>query len=80
MKHETKLGTVENIVTAICVGMGVLLVVLAVYTLFAVKSVNANGPYGALSDASTKLGLDDAPGAGSALLREGKSASEDKRS
>jgi len=45
MKHETKLGTVENIVTAICFGMGALLVVLAVYTLFAVKSVSANGPY-----------------------------------
>ena len=41
MRHETKLATVENVVTAICFGVGALLVVLALYTLVAVKTVNA---------------------------------------
>tara|TARA_R110000787_G_scaffold27720_1_gene76440 strand:+ start:360 stop:614 length:255 start_codon:yes stop_codon:yes gene_type:complete len=41
MKHETSFATVENVVTAFCFGVGALLVVLALYTLVAVKSVNA---------------------------------------
>lgn len=41
MKHETKIATVENVVTAICFGVGALLVVLALYTLLAVKPVYA---------------------------------------
>tara|TARA_R110002072_G_scaffold10726_16_gene49671 strand:+ start:1401 stop:1628 length:228 start_codon:yes stop_codon:yes gene_type:complete len=46
MKQETNLATAENIVTAICVGVGALLVVLALHTLSTVKSVNASNPYG----------------------------------
>lgn len=41
MRHETRFATVENVVTAICFGVGALLVVLALYTLVAVKTVNA---------------------------------------
>lgn len=46
MKQEMKLATAENIVTAICVGVGALLVVLALHTLSTVKSVNASNSYG----------------------------------
>lgn len=46
MKQEVKLATAENIVTAICVGVGALLVVLALHTLSTVKSVNASNSYG----------------------------------
>lgn len=46
MKQEIKLATAENIVTAICVGVGALLVVLALHTLSTVKSVNASNSYG----------------------------------
>ncbi len=46
MRHETKLATVENIVTALCFGVGALLVVLAIYTLMAVKTVHAEIPMG----------------------------------
>lgn len=46
MKQEAKLATAENIVTAICVGVGALLVVLALHTLSTVKSVNASNSYG----------------------------------
>lgn len=46
MKQETNLATAENIVTAICVGVGALLVVLALHTLSTVKSVNASNSYG----------------------------------
>ncbi|MGB0630349.1 MAG: hypothetical protein ACPGRZ_06620 [Alphaproteobacteria bacterium] len=42
MKQETKLATVENIVTALCFGAGALLVVLALHTLSTVKTVNAD--------------------------------------
>jgi hypothetical protein len=45
MKHETKIATVENIVTAVCFGVGALLIVLALYTLMAVKSVSAELPF-----------------------------------
>lgn len=41
MRHETKIATVENVVTAICFGVGALLVVLALYTLMEVKPVHA---------------------------------------
>lgn len=41
MKHETEIATLENVVTAFCFGVGALLVVLALYTLAAVKTVNA---------------------------------------
>lgn len=46
MKQETKLATAENILTAICCGIGVILVVLALHTLSTVKSVNANNSFG----------------------------------
>ena len=46
MKQETKLATAENIVTAICFGIGALLVVLALHTLSTVKSVNASNAFG----------------------------------
>lgn len=46
MKQEMKLATAENIVTAICIGIGALLVVLALHTLSTVKSVNAGNSYG----------------------------------
>ena len=46
MRNETKLATVENIVTALCFGVGALLVVLAIYTLMAVKTVRAEIPMG----------------------------------
>ena len=39
MKQEMKLATAENIVSAICFGIGALLVVLALHTLSTVKSV-----------------------------------------
>ncbi len=41
MKHETKLTSGESIVTAICFGVGALLVVLALHTLSTVKTVHA---------------------------------------
>lgn len=41
MKRETKIATVENVVTAICFGVGALLVVLALYTLMEVKPGHA---------------------------------------
>ena len=44
MKYESKFATVENLVTAICFGVGALLVVLALYTLMAVKTVHAENP------------------------------------
>ena len=46
MKQEVKLATAENIVTGICFGIGVLLVVLALHTLSTVKSVNAGNSVG----------------------------------
>jgi hypothetical protein len=46
MKHEAKLATAENIVSAICFGIGALLVVLALHTLSTVKSVNATNTFG----------------------------------
>lgn len=46
MKQETKLATAENIVTAICIAIGALLVVLALHTLSTVKSVNATNSFG----------------------------------
>tara|TARA_R110002126_G_scaffold8097_35_gene38960 strand:- start:523 stop:771 length:249 start_codon:yes stop_codon:yes gene_type:complete len=46
MKQDTKLATAENIVTAICFGIGALLVVLALHTLSTVKSVNASNAFG----------------------------------
>lgn len=46
MNQEAKLATVENVVTAICFGVGILLVVLALYTLMAVKSVHAENQVG----------------------------------
>ena len=46
MKQEIKLATAENIVTAICVGIGALLVVLALHTLSSVNAVNASSSYG----------------------------------
>ena len=46
MKQETKLATAENILTAVCCGIGVILVVLALHTLSAVKSVNATNSFG----------------------------------
>lgn len=52
MKQEAKLATAENIVTAICIGIGVLLVVLALHTLSTVKSVNAGNPVGYGSDST----------------------------
>ena len=42
MRNETQFATIENVVTAICFGVGALLVVLALYTLAAVKTVNAD--------------------------------------
>ena len=50
MKHETKFATVENVVTALCFGVGALLVALALYTLMAVKAVHAEIPKGFLPD------------------------------
>lgn len=46
MKQETKLATAENIVSAICFGIGALLVVLALHTLSTVKSVYATNTFG----------------------------------
>ena len=46
MKQELNLATAENIETAICVGVGALLVVLALHTLSTVNSVNASNSYG----------------------------------
>ena len=60
MKQEAKLATAENIVTAICFGIGALLVVLALHTLSTVKSVNASnsfgyGAHGTLASFDTEL-------------------------
>jgi hypothetical protein len=46
MKQEMNLATAENIVTAICVGVGAVLVILALHTLSTVSSVNASNSYG----------------------------------
>lgn len=46
MKQEIKLATAENILTAMCCGIGVILVVLALHTLSTVKSVNATNSFG----------------------------------
>ena len=46
MKREINLATAENIVTAICVGLGALLVILALHTLSTVNSVNASNSFG----------------------------------
>ena len=79
MKQESKLATVENIVTALCFGAGALLVVLALHTLSTVKTVNAVslagvGPTGALAAFENKT----VTGAGtfSATLTESDSISK----
>jgi hypothetical protein len=46
MKQEAKMATAENIVTAICFGIGALLVVLALHTLSTVNSVSASNSSG----------------------------------
>ena len=46
MKREIDLASAENIVTAICVGLGALLVILALHTLSTVNSVNASSSIG----------------------------------
>jgi hypothetical protein len=57
MRHETQFATIENVVTAICFGVGALLVVLALYTLVAVESVSADSsPRSALTIGSTVPG------------------------
>ena len=60
MKQESKLATAENIVTAICFGIGALLVVLALHTLSTVKSVNASNFFG-YGSYSTLAPLDNEP-------------------
>lgn len=57
MRHETQFATIENVVTAICFGVGALLVVLALYTLVAVESVSANSsPLSALTTGNAVAG------------------------
>lgn len=58
MKQETKLATAENVLTAICCGIGAILVILALHTLSTVKSVNATNSYG-FGNSSTLASFED---------------------